>query len=123
MGMSRKDYQAAAEVIANGVKYAVTETPVRRDAKLSTLREVMGGLASMFGQDNGRFDRDKFATACGLGTVPTGKHNITKGDTLYLFGERVKVVEVVDRKTIKVMDMGRYRTAEPYDVPLGHLNY
>lgn len=125
MSMSRKDYQAAAEIIANGVKYAQDETPVRRAAKLEAFREMAGGLSSMFGRDNGRFDRDKFMTACGLGTVPTaGKHTIERGDYLYLFGERVRVVEVIDRKTIKITELYQGKAyGEPRDVPLAHLNY
>jgi hypothetical protein len=125
MSMSRKDYESAAEIIANSWKYARYETPVRKAAKEATLREVMEGLASMFGRDNGRFDRDKFKTACGFGTVPTaGKHNIEKGDSLYYFGERVKVVAVVDRKTIKITELfqGRHY-GEPFDVSLSDLNY
>lgn len=125
MGMSKKDYTAAAEVIANAHKYAeLYETPARRKAKIEALREVMGGLASMFGRDNGRFDRDKFGTACGFGTVPTDTRKLSKGDTLYYFGERVKVVGTKPGKVVTITELYQGRNyGEPYDVKLSHLNY
>lgn len=125
MGMSRKDYEAAAAVIANGVKHAQDNTPVQRKAKLYALREVAGGLASMFARDNGRFDRDKFMTACGLGTVPCAKkHRIEKGDYLYLYGERVKVKGVPARTRITIVELYQGREyGEPRDVALDQLNY
>jgi len=123
MSMSRKDYEAAAEVIANAMKYADEKTPVRRTETVNTLREMASGLSSMFGRDNGRFDRDKFMTACGLGTVPTSTAKIDKNDTLYLYGARVKVIAVVDRKTVKVLDMRPYGLTDPYEVAVSTLNY
>lgn len=125
MGMSKKDYTAAAGVIATANKWAeLHETPARRKAKIETLREVMGGLASMFGQDNGRFDRDKFATACGFGTVPTDTKRLTNGDFLYYFGERVKVKGTKPGKIVTVTEMYQGREyGEQYDVKLSHLNY
>lgn len=124
MGMSRKDYESAAEIIANAMKYADEKTPVRRQETVNTLREVAGGLASMFGRDNGRFDRDKFFTACGLGTVPSKKHNITKGDFLYLYGERVKVKDVPNRTTITIVELYQGREyGDPRDVHVSQLNY
>lgn len=125
MGMSKKDYVSAAGVIATANKWAeLHETPARRKAKIESLREVMGGLASMFAQDNGRFDRDTFATACGFGTVPSDTRKLSKGDTLYYFGERVKVVGTKPGKIVTITELyqGRHY-GEPYDVKLSHLNY
>jgi hypothetical protein len=125
MGMSKKDYVAAADLIASANKWATLhETPTRRKAKIETLLEVMDGLASMFAQDNGRFDRDMFATACGFGTVPSDTRKLSKGDTLYYFGKRVKVVGTKPGKivTITKLYQGRHY-GEPFDVKLSHLNY
>lgn len=125
MSMSKKDYVSAAAVIATANKWAeLHETGVRRTARVAALREVMGGLSSMFGQDNGRFDRDKFATACGFGTVPSDTKNLKNGDFLYYFGERVKVKGTKPGKVVTITELYQGREyGEQYDVKLSHLNY
>lgn len=93
MTMSRKDYVAAAAVIANEMLWASKETPVRRKERELAIRSIAEGLMSMFGQDNGRFDRQIFITACGLGERVTVKA-VKPGETFHLYGRWVKVVAV-----------------------------
>lgn len=90
MSMSRKDYIAAAAVIANEVKHINDMTPVRKTTAEQTLRSVAEGLCSMFGQDNGRFNRSIFMTACGLGETVNPKH-VGRGNVFHYFGRKVKV--------------------------------
>jgi hypothetical protein len=59
--VSRKHFRAIAAAIAETYRYA--ETDAERDAIASTARHVASALARF----NGRFDRDKFLTACGCG--------------------------------------------------------
>lgn len=93
MSMSRKDYVAAASVIANEVKHISDMTPVRKLTAEQTLRSVAEGLCSMFGQDNGRFDRQLFMRACALGETVNPKH-VNRGNTFHYFGRLVKVDSV-----------------------------
>jgi hypothetical protein len=67
MAMSKKNYVAAAEIIAAEVDASQALTPVRRAAALSATRAVAFGLAGMFAADNWHFDRARFMDACGLG--------------------------------------------------------
>lgn len=57
--MTKKDYQAIADVIVNRLYGA---TPTRRFA----LSDVAKDLCAVFEEDNPRFDRDKFLIACGV---------------------------------------------------------
>lgn len=69
MTMSRKHYEAVAEMIAE----VVADTPAHSDpegfiatGRMQATRSIARGLASMFGEDNPRFDRQRFLDACGL---------------------------------------------------------
>lgn len=93
MSMSRKDYVAAAGVIANEMKHISDMTPVRKTTAEQTLRSVAQGLASMFAQDNGRFDRSIFMTACAMGETVNPKH-VGRGNVFHYFGRKVKVEAV-----------------------------
>lgn len=93
MSMSRKDYVAAAEVIAYEMRNISDMTSVRKTAAEQTLRSVANGLANMFAMDNGRFNRHTFALACGLGDPVPVKY-VKTGDTYYYYGRKVKVVAV-----------------------------
>lgn len=122
MSMSRKDYIAAAEIIAAANKANKDNTPTVRKAKNAALREVMEGLCSMFGRDNGHFDRYKFQTACGYGTVPTFD-GLGRNDRPYWYGERVKVVSIDKRaKTVTVKRVATWDDAE-HVVKITDLNY
>lgn len=57
--MSRKDYIAAARLIADEVEAADT-------AATPALERIARGLADLFAADNGRFDRGRFYFACAL---------------------------------------------------------
>lgn len=50
--MTRKDYIAAADIVR-----AADATPAER-------RLLAGAFVELFRPDNGRFDRDRFLTAC-----------------------------------------------------------
>lgn len=56
MAMSRKDYVAIADAIANA----------NRGEHTVTREEVACRIASVFAADNPRFDRGRFLTACGF---------------------------------------------------------
>lgn len=71
MAMSRKHYRDAADTIKRTVEWSADETPVRKASRLAAAQEIANGLATMFAIDNGRFDREKFMDACGLGN-PNG---------------------------------------------------
>jgi hypothetical protein len=66
MAMSRKDYVAAAEIIRRQVD-AAAYLPTSGDGALFAAKAIAEDLASMFGRDNGRFDRTRFLNACGVG--------------------------------------------------------
>ncbi len=53
---SKKDYEAVAGLLDS----------MRGDYDAVTLEAVADGLAEYFGQDNARFDRERFIEACGL---------------------------------------------------------
>jgi hypothetical protein len=57
--MSRKDYRAFAEMLATRREYADSS------AEHLLLDAITADMASVFGRDNGRFDRQKFYTAAG----------------------------------------------------------
>jgi hypothetical protein len=71
MSMTRKHYVEVAETIKRSVEWSADETPVRKAARLQAAQEIANGMANMFAYDNGRFDRDRFMNACGLGN-PNG---------------------------------------------------
>ena len=64
--MTRKDYVAAAEIISRNLP-ADDAKGVRANTQRTTAKAIAEDLASMFGRDNGRFDRTRFLNACGVG--------------------------------------------------------
>ena len=58
--MSRKDYVAIAAILADERKYAADE-----EARV-VLAAVASRMASLFADDNARFDRNRFLAACGV---------------------------------------------------------
>lgn len=58
--VTRKHYIAAAEVIRTAI--ASDGTPIDRGYQMTVARL----LADIFTDDNPRFDRDRFFTACGI---------------------------------------------------------
>lgn len=93
MSMSRKDYVAAAAIIAEEVKNIQDMTPARKTTAEQTLRSVAGGLARMFREDNSRFDWSTFMTACALGERVNPKH-VGPGNKFHYFGRKVQVVAI-----------------------------
>lgn len=91
MAMSKKHYEETARIIASTVRYAQDLSAARRDAKTDAAKEIAEGMASMFGQDNGRFDPRTFMAACGFGAAP---HSVAKRERFWLWGERVQVVGI-----------------------------
>ena len=74
--MSRKDYKAAAEVIARELEQALEAPQGDGDvahfanrAVVHTLERVARELADMFKRDNSAFDYGRFFTACGLNSA------------------------------------------------------
>lgn len=65
--MTRKDYQAIAEVIASTIREWDTNTEgnIPHDVR-QTIENIADGLSEVFGEDNGLFDHNKFFRACGL---------------------------------------------------------
>ena len=61
--MSRKDYKAAADVIARELERAKDIADAR---SAEAVGRVARALADMFCGDNSRFDYGRFYTACGL---------------------------------------------------------
>lgn len=61
MAMSKKDYVA----VAKELKLLVQDIRVNGEAK-DAVRETIKALAEDFGDDNPRFDREKFLAACGV---------------------------------------------------------
>lgn len=59
--MSRKDYQAFADMIRSQLERATCD-----DAR-KMLREIAGDMTRVFACDNPRFSTDRFLTACGFG--------------------------------------------------------
>jgi hypothetical protein len=58
--MTRKDYRAIAERLARSAdKYQF-------DEGRNIVAEVVEDLVEVFGEDNPRFDADKFRKACGI---------------------------------------------------------
>ena len=65
--MTRKDYEAIAEVIAYSVRRWDTETEGNTPREVrQTIEEIANGIAEVFDWENPRFDADKFYRACGL---------------------------------------------------------
>ena len=61
MSMTKKDYELIANVINGCVKYDTGELTGKQ-----MLVEVSYQLAEFLKQDNPRFDKNKFITACGI---------------------------------------------------------
>lgn len=61
--MSRKDYEAFAALVKLHLTLACIE---RKAAAYEVVEEMASGMATLFAQDNARFDRAKFLTACGM---------------------------------------------------------
>ena len=64
MAMSRKDYNKVAEILATA------NINADHEAATNTLMNVASDLALYFKQDNARFDRSRFLTACGVAFDP-----------------------------------------------------
>lgn len=60
--MTRKDYELIANVIASVNNFHL-KGHIEAD---QIVPEIAKGLASELKVDNGRFDRDRFLTACGV---------------------------------------------------------
>lgn len=58
--MSRKDYIEVADIIRVQNDLATT------DPERGQLTRIARDLAGFFARDNGRFDRQKFLSACGI---------------------------------------------------------
>ena len=67
--MTRKDYKALAKAIANAKAREIDLGATGRDLAIVgfALESVVREIATVLAEDNPRFDRDKFITACGLG--------------------------------------------------------
>ena len=66
--MTKKDYTAIADVLAQRKRVldiAGKDTP-DATARLAELNSVAYQLSHMMAQDNPRFNRERFLTACGL---------------------------------------------------------
>lgn len=75
MSMTRKDY----EIIAAGIKEQVdfiksaadfATNPDAIKAAKATVENTAGNIAFKLGQQNPRFNRDTFLTACGIEVAP-----------------------------------------------------
>ena len=72
MSMSRKDYRAAAEIIAHEVTGGhplladkmLTRHDIDNDDASSAIYVIACGLATMFKIDNSNFNRSQFMKAC-----------------------------------------------------------
>ena len=58
--MSKKDFEAIANVIANEMGFA------ENDYTANAIAEVARGIADVCQESNHRFDRDQFLDACGV---------------------------------------------------------
>lgn len=65
--MSRKDYRAAAALMAAAIAEGTAMAEATGDtAALRMAIAIAEGLAAMFAADNGRFNRQTFYGACGI---------------------------------------------------------
>lgn len=62
---SRKHYKAIAKII-NEEKICLDADPDTCSLAINVVSDIASDLAVYFQQDNPRFDRKKFMTACGL---------------------------------------------------------
>ena len=62
--MTRKDYIAAARVIADGIEGSTDDG--RGDIRAEAFADAAKGLADIFALDNSRFDRERFYRACAM---------------------------------------------------------
>lgn len=62
MSMSKKDYEAIAEVFNEWVSFNSGED----DIDTYPAFQLSDGLANYFEKDNPRFDRERFMIACGF---------------------------------------------------------
>ncbi len=68
--MTRKDYVLIANCIKDVYEYQKeNDGKGSRALKQGAIRVVAEGLATDFGQENPRFDRGRFLTACGVETA------------------------------------------------------
>ena len=58
--MSRRHFEAVAAILAGERAMATT------DAERRSIDNIARSLADVFKRDNGRFDRDRFYSACGM---------------------------------------------------------
>jgi hypothetical protein len=65
MAMSRKDYQAFADMFNDQLESAKMYRPPNGPAYVAALKDAIDGAATIFKADNNRFDRDRFMKACG----------------------------------------------------------
>jgi len=66
---SRKDYEQTAKVIRDKKECVCIDEFTNEDEyymKLGVLASVAGEFASVYSQDNPKFDRDRFMKACGF---------------------------------------------------------
>ncbi len=63
--MNRRHYQLFATYIANAARDRQGVSPAARD-KINFLYDFALELSSILHEDNTRFDKDRFLTACGL---------------------------------------------------------
>lgn len=71
MSLSRKHYEAVAEIVADQSAYFadLSKHPANADLVIGGQRatsEIATALASYFAADNERFDRARFLKACGV---------------------------------------------------------
>lgn len=63
--MTKKDYVLIASVFNKAMQYTADE-PRAMEAVKATVEVVADELADALEQDNPRFDRERFLTACGV---------------------------------------------------------
>jgi hypothetical protein len=102
MGMNHEDYLSIAKVIAHENKRAGGDSSARKHAKRQALWSVASGMARVLPFHGGQFDCSEFMAACGFGVKPKSTQGMRKGDSYLWFGDHVKVVEIIDRRTVSV---------------------
>lgn len=68
MSMSKKDYEAMAATLKQGLDYRKSITPrgERMESHIAGYTDAIVQLACVLGKENPRFDRGRFLTACGV---------------------------------------------------------
>lgn len=64
--MTRKDYIKFAGLFAGEMALAQSAASQGDFARVTQVRNIVLSTADIFAQDNPRFDRERFYTACGL---------------------------------------------------------